>query len=340
MQMARTAPGIKVELAMLRRVPDTETMAASSTESFGAPPSGLGCFNGGLLKPAQDKFGWATEVMATASTEGFWEDDPEEQVKKKVLELKTKFHMGRQLQIKHLPRDVTEELSKVECAGQLLVALAVRAVRLGGVGPHFERLQEREPRGVDGVERLVMPHGGQGQVEQARARAPDARQVHLGEVEALEAAHVKAYLVQGLVGQPGVADADGRGEGAHFNCRVDEVEADELDAGGEGAQLEHVRRSDGLFGQPHPGRREQASLEGAVPLVHHVHGLEDVVEVKVGKRTRKNRNKKLKEERLIERGWEVKRLVSSPGIVDEGMNRSMEKVEEMARDGITDGRES
>lgn len=82
-------------------------MAASSTESFGAST----CFNGGLLKPAQDKFGWASEVMATASTEGFWEDDPEEQVKKKILELKTKFHMGRQLQIKHLPRDVTEEVS-------------------------------------------------------------------------------------------------------------------------------------------------------------------------------------------------------------------------------------
>lgn len=85
-------------------------MAASSTESFGTSTSALGCFNGGLLKPAQDKF-WATEVMATASTEGFWEDDPEEQVKKKILELKTKFHMGRQLQIKHLPRDVTEEVS-------------------------------------------------------------------------------------------------------------------------------------------------------------------------------------------------------------------------------------
>nr|CAD7395646.1 unnamed protein product [Timema poppensis] len=55
---------------------------------------------------------YATEadVLATASTGGFWEDDPEEIVKKKVNELKHKFHYGRQLQIKHLPRDVIEEL--------------------------------------------------------------------------------------------------------------------------------------------------------------------------------------------------------------------------------------
>jgi len=87
-------------------------MAASSTDGFISGSGSLGCFNGGLLKPGQEKF-WGAEVMATASTESFWEDDPEEQVKKKINELKSKFHSGRQLQVKHLPRDVTEEVSWV-----------------------------------------------------------------------------------------------------------------------------------------------------------------------------------------------------------------------------------
>ena len=50
-------------------------------------------------------------MMATASTGSFWDDDPEEAAKKRVNELKRIFHSGRQLQIKHLPRDVTEEVS-------------------------------------------------------------------------------------------------------------------------------------------------------------------------------------------------------------------------------------
>ncbi|GLH14927.1 Uncharacterized protein GBIM_19351 [Gryllus bimaculatus] len=87
-------------------------MAAGSTETFASTSQGLGCFNSNLLKTAQDKF-WTAEVMATASTGGFWEDDPEMEIKKKINELKHKFHVGRQLQIKHLPRDVTEEFSTV-----------------------------------------------------------------------------------------------------------------------------------------------------------------------------------------------------------------------------------
>lgn len=83
-------------------------MAAGSTETFASTSQTLGCFNAGLLK--QEKF-WTAEVMATATTGSFWEDDPEEATKKKVNELKRKFHSGRQLQIKHLPRDVTEEVS-------------------------------------------------------------------------------------------------------------------------------------------------------------------------------------------------------------------------------------
>jgi len=83
-------------------------MAASSTDTFASASQTLGCFSAGLLK--QDKF-WTAEVMATASTGSFWDDDPEEAAKKRVNELKRIFHSGRQLQIKHLPRDVTEEVS-------------------------------------------------------------------------------------------------------------------------------------------------------------------------------------------------------------------------------------
>lgn len=81
-------------------------MAAGSTEAF----SSSACFDSGLLQPDPDKF-WASDVLATASTEAFWEDGPEEIIKKKVNDLKAKFHSGRQLQIKHLPRDVTEAVS-------------------------------------------------------------------------------------------------------------------------------------------------------------------------------------------------------------------------------------
>jgi hypothetical protein len=87
-------------------------MAAGSTESFASASQTLGCFNASLLK--QEKF-WTAELMATASTGSFWEDDPEEATKKRVNELKRKFHSGRQLQIKHLPRDVTEEVSVHIC---------------------------------------------------------------------------------------------------------------------------------------------------------------------------------------------------------------------------------
>lgn len=86
-------------------------MAAGSTDSFSAAPQTLGCFNTDLLKTAQEKF-WTAEVMATASTGAFWDDDPEEKVKKQINSLKRKFHSGRQLLIKYLPRDVTEEVSE------------------------------------------------------------------------------------------------------------------------------------------------------------------------------------------------------------------------------------
>jgi len=51
-------------------------------------------------------------LQATASTERFWEEEPEEEIKRKVQDAKIKFHRDRQLQVKHLPRNVTEEVSE------------------------------------------------------------------------------------------------------------------------------------------------------------------------------------------------------------------------------------
>lgn len=50
-------------------------------------------------------------LQATASTERFWEEEPEEEIKRKVQDAKIKFHKDRQLQVKHLPRNVSEEVS-------------------------------------------------------------------------------------------------------------------------------------------------------------------------------------------------------------------------------------
>ncbi|KAG8271425.1 Ribonucleoprotein PTB-binding 2 [Homalodisca vitripennis] len=90
-------------------------MATGSTEAaFSTTTQALPCFNSNLLKSDPNKYWNAPQVLATTSTEGFWEDDPEEKIKKKVLASKSQFHMGRSLQIKHLPRDVTEALGEEE----------------------------------------------------------------------------------------------------------------------------------------------------------------------------------------------------------------------------------
>lgn len=54
-------------------------------------------------------------LQATASTERFWEEEPEEEIKRKVQDAKIKFHKDRQLQVKHLPRNVSEEVSTRFC---------------------------------------------------------------------------------------------------------------------------------------------------------------------------------------------------------------------------------
>jgi len=60
-----------------------------------------------LLKAGgADKFWSAAAAAAT-----FFEDTPEEAVKRHVAALRRKFHQGRHLLIKYLPRDVTEQVS-------------------------------------------------------------------------------------------------------------------------------------------------------------------------------------------------------------------------------------
>jgi len=54
-------------------------------------------------------------LQATASTERFWEEEPEEEIKRKVQDAKIKFHRDRQLQVKHLPRNVSEDVSSAFC---------------------------------------------------------------------------------------------------------------------------------------------------------------------------------------------------------------------------------
>jgi hypothetical protein len=66
---------------------------------------------GALLKAATggtDKF-WSTAASAAAT---FFEDTPEEAVKRHVGALRRKFHQGRHLLIKYLPRDVTEQVGE------------------------------------------------------------------------------------------------------------------------------------------------------------------------------------------------------------------------------------
>lgn len=87
-------------------------MATGSTEAAFTSNQSLPCFNSSLLK-SDSKYWNGAQVLATTSEDSFWEDDPEEKIKKKVLACKSVFHMGRCLQIKHLPRDVTETVSLI-----------------------------------------------------------------------------------------------------------------------------------------------------------------------------------------------------------------------------------
>lgn len=86
-------------------------MAAGPADAFSATPRGFGCYDRELISAAADNL-WSSSVVATASTGASWVDEvhSSDPVEKRIEELKRKFHRGRQLQIKQLPREVTEEV--------------------------------------------------------------------------------------------------------------------------------------------------------------------------------------------------------------------------------------
>ncbi|XP_071448312.1 ribonucleoprotein PTB-binding 1-like [Hetaerina americana] len=83
-------------------------MSIVSAEGLTTSSTNINSFSDDLLKSKHEKF-WSGEVLATASTGEFWEDDPNEKLKRKVNQLVGIFHQDRGLQVKNLPRDVTEE---------------------------------------------------------------------------------------------------------------------------------------------------------------------------------------------------------------------------------------
>lgn len=87
-------------------------MAKGSAELYYTSPQSLPCFKSSLLRSETEYWNGA-QVSVTTSADSFWEEDPEERIKKKVLACKSVFHMGRCLNIKHLPRDVTESVSVI-----------------------------------------------------------------------------------------------------------------------------------------------------------------------------------------------------------------------------------
>lgn len=88
-------------------------MAKGSAELYYTSPQSLPCFKSSLLRTETKYWNEAQVSVTTSSADSFWEEDPEEKIKKKVLACKSVFHMGRCLNIKHLPRDVTESVSVI-----------------------------------------------------------------------------------------------------------------------------------------------------------------------------------------------------------------------------------
>lgn len=88
-------------------------MAKGSAELYYTSPQSLPCFKSSLLRSETKYWNEAQVSVTTSSADSFWEEDPEEKIKKKVLAFKSVFHMGRCLNIKHLPRDVTESVSVI-----------------------------------------------------------------------------------------------------------------------------------------------------------------------------------------------------------------------------------
>jgi len=88
-------------------------MAAGPADAFSATPRGFGCYDRELISAAADNL-WSSSVVATASTGASWVDEVHnnsDPIEKRIEDIKRKFHRGRILQIKHLPREITEEVS-------------------------------------------------------------------------------------------------------------------------------------------------------------------------------------------------------------------------------------
>ncbi|VVC45122.1 RNA recognition motif domain [Cinara cedri] len=80
-------------------------------------------------------------LQATASTERFWEEEPEEAIKRKVQDAKIKFHKDRQLQVKHLPRNVSEEEIR-----KLLIEFPVESIHISTTsGSSMARVTLEDP---------------------------------------------------------------------------------------------------------------------------------------------------------------------------------------------------
>ncbi|KAL5237531.1 hypothetical protein ACI65C_004941 [Semiaphis heraclei] len=80
-------------------------------------------------------------LQATASTERFWEEEPEEKIKRKVQDAKIKFHKDRQLQVKHLPRNVSEEEIR-----KLLIEFPVESIHISTTsGSSMARVTLEDP---------------------------------------------------------------------------------------------------------------------------------------------------------------------------------------------------
>lgn len=84
-------------------------MATTSTEAVSNSTHQTYRLEQNIVNRAREKI-WNGDIVATASTHGFWEPDKEFKIKVKVDELKRKFHQSRYLQVKHLPRDVSESV--------------------------------------------------------------------------------------------------------------------------------------------------------------------------------------------------------------------------------------
>lgn len=120
-------------------------MAAGPADAFSATPCGFSRYDQELISAAADNL-WSSNVVATASTGASWVDDVDvvgisahhqvppsqqnpnphfkhmlpqhlqngraESLEEHLKELMRQFHRGRQLQVKYLPRECTEEVSE------------------------------------------------------------------------------------------------------------------------------------------------------------------------------------------------------------------------------------